>query len=325
MSVSPRWPRPLPPGGTIGICSPAGPSPLAAMDRARRALERRGYQVVIAPNARHLHPKRAYLAGTADERLSDLNGLLRDPTVDLVLCARGGYGSMHLLDGIDTDAVRRDPKGLVGYSDITALTLALLTQANVVSFSGTMATAGDGFGENSLDPLSEASFFHAIGDDPFPKVFARLDEDAPWNVLRAPADGSHRVCGPIVPVCLSLLETLMGTPYQPDLTGAVLVIEDVGEALYAVDRALTQLRLAGLLDDLAAVLVGTFNGRGDEDRVLQREVPKLVAELAPARVAVAAGIDYGHIGRRHTLPVGATGTVDLLAGIFTFEATTAML
>lgn len=312
-----RWPRPLKPGGTIGICSPAGISTPEKLEDAARVLRSRGYRVVIAPYAAAAHPDLSYLAGTEEERSADLNGLLRDPAIDLVLCARGGFGSGKLLDTLDYAAVRADPKPLVGYSDITALSLGILAQTGVVTFSGIMATAGSGFGEDTLDAWSEARFWQAVGDGPFPRVMERPPGNGAWDILRS---DTATVSGPVIPVCFSLLLSLWGTPYVPDLTGAILVIEDVHEELYAIDRFLTQLRLAGALDNIAAILVGSFNGTSDEENEkLKRDVPRLCVAHAPTKVVVAAGVDYGHIPRRLTLPVGAWATVDLHNGTFTFD------
>jgi muramoyltetrapeptide carboxypeptidase len=316
------WPRLLPAGGTIGICSPAGPSPLSTLKNGISALEAHGYKVVVGENAQGLHPKYLYLAGTDAERVSDLNSFLSDPSIDLILCARGGYGCARLLDKIDWDAARKDPKPLVGYSDITALHLGLASQAGVVGFSGIMATAGDGFGERSRDKESESWFFQAVTAGDFPRTFTRSEHDTPWKTIRPPREGDT-ITGPIFPICLTLLETLMGTPYVPDLTGAILLIEDIGEELYAIDRMLTQLRLAGILDKLAGILVGSFNGLGDgreeEDAHLSVAVPQLCLEMTPSHVPVIAGVAYGHIPRRFTLPVGAVGTIDTATNAFTFN------
>ncbi|MCX6366311.1 MAG: LD-carboxypeptidase [Armatimonadetes bacterium] len=301
------WPRPLRPGGVIGICSPAGAAPAGEVERGAAALRRRGYTVIVAPNATATHPECNYLAGTEVQRLADLNELIHNPEIDCILTARGGYGSGKLLDGIDYAAFRTDPKTLVGYSDITALNLALAAHG-VISYSGIMATSGDGFGENTLDPFSEASFFQAVRQENF--VFAQPD-DAPLTVHR----GGTSVAGRLVPVCLSLLESLASTKYVPDLTGALLLIEDVTEELYAVDRALTQLRLSGVLGKLNGLLIGSFNGWKDErDEILAQHVPRLALELTPESVAVVSGFVYGHIPRRFTLPMGAQATVDCDTG-----------
>jgi muramoyltetrapeptide carboxypeptidase len=310
------WPRPLKPGGTVGICSPAGPSPTEALQRAARALETRGYRAVVAPNAASAGTDLPYLAGSDELRARDLNGLLRDSSIDMVLCARGGYGSAKILDRLDYAALCADPKPLVGYSDITALSLGIAARAGIVTFSGIMATAGHGLGEDSLDPWSELSLWQAVGNHASPRLFRSPKENAPWEVRRGP----NLVTGPVYPVCLSLLVALLGTPYVPDLTGAVLVVEDVHEELYRIDRCLTQLRLAGILDRLAALLIGSFNGMSaEQDATLRTHVPLLAERMTPSHVAIASGVAYGHIARRLTLPVGAVATVDLEAGTFTFD------
>ncbi|MBC8102859.1 MAG: LD-carboxypeptidase [Cytophagales bacterium] len=311
------WPRLLRPGGTIGICSPSGPTANAeqTLTQATQHLSECGYQVVLSSQVGEEGSAlgKPYLAGSDDARATDLNRFLADPGIDLILCARGGYGAMRILDRVDYEAVRRDPKPLVGYSDVTALSLALLAQAGVVSFSGIMATAGSGFGENTLDPYSAASFFDAVTAGPIPRVLPSPPTGPPWQVHRGP---QNTLEGPLIPVCLSLLLSLVGTPFLPDLTGAILLIEDVHEELYAVDRYLTQLRLAGLLEPLAAVLIGSFNGTPDQEEALRTEVPRLCLEMTPPSVAVVSGIAYGHIPCRLTLPVGAPATVDIQARTF---------
>jgi len=318
---NPAWPRLLPAGGTVGICAPSGPvSDPAVLDAAVRRIEARGLRVIVAPHTTTgRHADFPYLAGNDDARAADLNALFADGAVDLILCARGGYGAMRLLDKLDYEAARRDPKPLVGYSDITALHLALAARAGVVGFSGIMATAGSGLGEPDLDPFSEASLWAVVGEENgWPCVLESPTGSAPWIVHRAPAEGSS-VSGRLYPVCLTLLAALAGTPYLPALANAVLVIEDVHEDLYAVDRDLTQLRLAGILDDLAGVLIGSFNGTTeDEDALLRRGVPELVLAFTPPHVAVASSVAYGHVPRRLCLPVGAPVRVDLSTQTFTF-------
>jgi muramoyltetrapeptide carboxypeptidase len=286
------------------------------MGRGVKALEERGYRVVVAPNAMATQERLDYLAGTDDERLADLNSLLADRSVDAIVCARGGYGSAKLLDRLDYDALRRDPKPLIGYSDITALSLGIVAQIGVITFSGIMVTAGDGFGQDTLDTFSEQSFWQAVGNGSLPRILTAPPDAAPWTIHRSVGE---TISGPVFPVCLSLLTSLLGTPYCPDLTGAILVIEDVHEELYAIDRCLTQLRLAGILDSLAALLVGSFNGVEAQNDLLRAEVPRLALEMTPAHVTVASGIPYGHIPRRFTLPVGAPCLVDLTAGTFTLK------
>ena len=307
------WPRALQRGGTVGLCSPSGPCPAGSVEKAALALERRGYRVIVAPHAQACHADYLYLAGTEAQRADDLNALLNNPDVDMILCTRGGYGAGKIVDRLVYDAMRRDPKPLVGYSDITALSLAMAAQAGVVTFSGIMATGKTDIGGDETDAFSEASLWQAVGDNSSPRILRGPDNAPAWTIHR----GGDAVSGPVYPVCLSLLTSLLGTPYVPDLTGAILVIEDVGEALYRVDRMLTQLRLAGILHNLTAVLIGSFNATDEDDR-LRNMIPQLVLEMTPPGVAVASGVVYGHIARRFTLPVGATGTANLTQGTFTF-------
>lgn len=316
MSRSPVWPPLLKKGGTIGICSPSSPSPQGSIPSAARALEAQGYKVVIAPNAESRNSELSYLAGSDAERLADINGLLRDPDIDLVLCARGGYGAGRLLDGLDYEAIRQHPKLLVGYSDITALSLGIAAQTGVVTFSGIMATGPEGVGSATGDPFSVASFWEAVGESPFPRVLSSPSGNPPWQRHH----GSDVVTGSLYPVCLSLLMSLWGTPYVPDLTGAILLIEDVHEELYRIDRFLTQLRLAGVLDSLAAVLIGSFNGMSEEQNAeLSLRIPEMLLSMTGSQVTIASGVAYGHIPCRLTIPVGATATVNMMKGTLTFQ------
>lgn len=316
-------PRPLQPGGTIGLVSPAGPSSLAGIELAVQALTRRGYRVIVGKHAGYNAEADGYpyLAGIDTNRAEDLNGFLLDPEIDLILCARGGYGSARLLDKLASpEEIRQHPKPVVGYSDITALSLFLAAQAGIASFSGIMATAGHGLGEDTLDPFSEASFWQAVGATGFQSMYLSPEDSAPWIVHRSPMDGGNIVTGAVFPVCLSLLTSLVGTPYVPNMDGGILVIEDVHEELYSVDRMLLQLHYAGILEKLSAVLIGSFNGTdAEEDARLAVGVPRLVLENTPDSVVVASGIAYGHIARRLTLPVGAVGTADLQKSTFSFD------
>lgn len=315
-----RWPRALPKGGTIGICSPAGPSKPGSIAIAADALRSRGYEVVIAPNAEAIHSDFPYLAGGIDARVSDLNGFFQDANIDAIVAARGGYGSAQLLPYLDYTSILRDPKPLVGYSDITSLNLGILAQTGITSFSGIMCTAGDGFGQASLDAFSAQSFFDAISS---------LTETGGVGVLSTP-DGTQlgllgarpnpeTVTGRLIPVCMSLLVEAIGTPYIPDLTGAILVLEDIGEDVYSIDRMFNHLKLAGILNRVNAVVLGSFNTDDDSKNIALIEKVPLVADmLVPKHIPIYTGYPYGHIPRRLTLPVGPLATMDTATGAVTF-------
>ncbi|MFY8052379.1 MAG: S66 peptidase family protein [Armatimonadaceae bacterium] len=315
-----RWPRALPKGGTIGICSPAGPSKPGSIAIAADALRSRGYEVVIAPNAEAIHSDFSYLAGGIDARVSDLNSFFQDANIDAIVAARGGYGSAQLLPYLDYTSILRDPKPLVGYSDITSLNLGILAQTGITSFSGIMCTAGDGFGQASLDAFSAQSFFDAISS---------LTETGGVGVLPTP-DGTQlgllgarpnpsTVTGRLIPVCMSLLVEAIGTPYIPDLTGAILVLEDIGEDVYSIDRMFNHLKLAGILNRVNAVVLGSFNTDDDSKNIALIEKVPLVADmLVPQHIPIYTGYPYGHIPRRLTLPVGPLATMDTATGAVTF-------
>jgi muramoyltetrapeptide carboxypeptidase len=282
------------------------------LDHAVAYLKERGYTVVVAPNTLARQRTRDYLAGTIDERLSDLNGLIHHEQIDLILAARGGYGCAQLLDEIDWATLRERRLGIAGYSDVTALSLGAASQAGMISYSAIMATAGDGFGEDTLDPWSAESFFDTVGGA---AVLARPEADPPWTLHRGPTHLSGR----LYPLCFTLLETLLGTPYIPDFTGAILLLEDVEEQLYSVDRNLTQLRLAGVLDRIGGLMLGSFNGvSSEQDALLHTEVPRIALELTPEHVPVVSNVAYGHTPHRFSLPVGAPATIDVETGTFTF-------
>ena len=315
-----RWPRALPKGGTIGICSPAGPSKPGSIAIAADALRARGYEVVIAPNAEAIHGDFPYLAGDIDARVSDLNGLLQDPNIDAIVAARGGYGSAQLLPYVDYTSILRDPKPLVGYSDITSLNLGILAQTGIVSFSGIMCTAGDGFGQASLDAFSAQSFFDAIGslaDTGGDGTLPTPDSTQLGVVGTRPNPAT--ITGRLIPVCMSLLVEAIGTPYIPDLTGTILVLEDIGEDVYSIDRMFNHLKLAGILDRVNAVVLGSFNTDDDSKNAELSEKVPLVADMLVAKhIPIYTRYPYGHIPRRLTLPVGPLATMDTATGAVTF-------
>lgn len=288
-------PRPLRPGDTVGLICPAGaPLDPGRVDAGRRALEARGYRVKIGAHARSRH---GAFAGTDAERLSDLNAMLADPEVRMLMAVRGGYGCGRLLEGVDVESVRRDPKWVVGYSDVTALQLSLLARCGLVSVSGPMAGVELASG---VDAFTEASFWRLVEGET-----RGLDlgnpEGKPWEVI---VPGSAE--GPLVGGCLSLVGSLMGTSHLPVMDGAILVLEDIHEHLHRVDRLLVQLRLAGCLARVSAVVLGQFTDCGPADRRGGwLELGEIARELLGGLgVPVVMGYEYGHEASKRSLPWG---------------------
>ena len=239
-----RFPPALGPGARIALVAPAGP--LHGPDELSASIanaESLGWEAVPGMHALR---RSGYLAGSDDERLLDLNDALQDDRIDGIWCVRGGYGAMRLLDGVDYEAMRRRPKTLIGYSDITALHTAFGTHSGVVTFHGPTA-------RTELTTLSRDSLVRAVA--------AHVDPCGVASEARTLRGG--RAAGPIVAGNLALLAALAGTPYAPRYDGAILVMEDVGERTFRVDRMLRQLALSGALSGIAGIAFGQFTESGE--------------------------------------------------------------
>ena len=286
-----RVPELLAPGARVALVSPAGPlrgegDLVRAVDNARSL----GWEPVVGAHARG---REGYFAGHDAERLADLNRALADDTIDAVWCLRGGYGAMRLLDRLDYDAIERRPKAIIGYSDVTALHAAIGRRTGLVTFHGPTA-------REPLTPFSRASLLRALVEGGDPCGSAR----GARVVRRGTAVG--RLAGGN----LSLLASLCGTPYFPRLDGALLVLEEVNEAVYRIDRMLTQLRLAGALAGVCGSVFGhaTDSPAGDDG---ERPLDAVLAEVADAlEVPCVAGVPIGHIEQQWTLPLGMAAELD---------------
>ncbi len=296
-------------GCRVALVAPAGPllehDDLARGEELCRAL---GFEPRLAPNA---HRHYGYLAGSDEQRLGDLNAAIADPNVDAVWCLRGGYGMTRILDQVDFAPLRKRPKAIIGFSDITALLNAAQVEAGLVTFHAPMARA-------PLTAFSGAHFRRVLAA---PHAAGRLDRvTTPVGVL-IPREGRvvtlvpGTAVGPLVGGNLTLLQCLVGTRYFPALEGALLFLEDVGESLYAVDRMLTHLRAVGALQKVAGVIVGQFTDlkRGTDDGALGFD-EVLRTCLAPLKVPVAYGFPIGHVDDQWTLPLGVSARLDATAG-----------
>lgn len=307
---SPLFPPRLRPGDLIGIAAPAGPvTDAARIERGVRYLERLGYRVLVGSHAARVH---GYCAGTDDERLKDLHALFRDDRVRAIVALRGGYGSSRLLSRLDYRMIARHPKILTGFSDLTALQLALWTKCRLVTFHGPMLSSD--FGDR-VDPVVEEEFWRLLTAPAIPlRVVPR-----PGGKTRMLAAG--RTIGRLLGGNLSLIVTLLGTPYSPSFAGGILFFEEVGEEPYRIDRMLTHLRNAGGLRGVRGLLTGRFTDclPGDPARP-GRLVGDILEEMAgEMHVPFLAGLPVGHLRRKTTLPIGVRaaldagrGTLDLL-------------
>lgn len=288
-------------GDLIGIVSPSG---FLNDDRIRRLengiarLQEMGFRV---RTGRQLFDRKRYLAGEDADRAADLNEMLRDPAVKAVLCSRGGFGAARILDAVDYKAIRQNPKILVSFSDGTALQAALYLRSRLVTFSGLMAVELAEASEDSLELWRKMLCRDTAG--------VVLESQNFQTVIGGVSEGI------LLGGCLSILASLAGTPFMPDLSGTLLVLEDVGEPLYRIDRFLTQLRLSGALKRVSGVVFGTFVG---EPAVSTQELAEVAYEhLASIGIPVFCGLPYGHFPQRLTLPFGVRAKMDADRGTIT--------
>lgn len=288
-----RWPKALKAGDRIGIVSPAGPADAEYVRHGKAILESWGYEVEIAP---HALDREDYLAGSDAERRGDLVEALCSDRFDALICSRGGYGSLRLLRDLPWDDLAASPpKAFVGFSDIGGLQLNLWHRAGWITYSGLQAAHG--LGEGSATERSAAHFRGWL--DGSGRRFGWPGES---EVILGGDNVVGTVEGPMVPVCLSILAALAGTPWMPDLTESIVVLEETGEAPYRIDRMIWQLRDSGALDKLRALVLGCFLWQG---RDIAEDARRIVCEHFPS-LPVYSGLPYGHRGDRFTLPVGAT-------------------
>jgi len=275
-------------GDSIGIISPAGPVTRSHLEADLHFLKTKGFEVHVAP---HVYDRREYLAGKDEDRLSDLEHMFRNPDIKAIFCSRGGYGSLRLLDRIDYDLIRKNPKILVGYSDITALLTAIFKKTGLVTFHGPMV--------KGLSSLPEKTWQNLI-------QIISSEQPASFSPMEGHPLRGGKATGPIMGGNLSLICRLLGTPFMPNLAGCILFIEDRGEALYRLDRMLTHLTLSGSLEGIKGLITGQFIDCGEPTAI-----DRLIKErFAPMNIPVAAGFPLGHGPENTTLPIGILAELD---------------
>ena len=290
-------PSSLRPGDTIGIAAPASPFDQEAFEAGVGVLEAMGFTVKIPDK---LFKREGYLAGSDAERAALLMDLFGDKTVRAIFCARGGFGSMRLLPLLDLEKIGRQPKIVVGFSDVTALLITLFKKCGLLTFHGPMvSTLGKG-SERTSSALMAAVSTHS------PLV---LTPSRP--VVLSPGHAS----GPVIGGNLTTLSHLMGTPFEPAFEGHLLFLEDRGEAPYRIDRMLSQFRLGGCLDRVAGVILGSFEHCGPLEEVY--DIVKRIFQERP--VPVLAGFDIGHGTDNMTLPLGLHADLDTEDGFLRFK------
>lgn len=297
-----RRPNRLKEGDLVALVAPSGPVPPQRAAAAVDVLSGWGLRVRLGA---YTLGKHTFFAGTDEERLDDLNDALRDEEVRAVLCLRGGYGMQRIVDGVDLAAVRRDPKLVMGFSDITALHLALWCETGLATVHGPVA----------------AQFDKGAGSPTVRGAYKALMTSADITVIADPAESTFRVRtsgraeGTLLGGNLAMLAATIGTRHAPDLTDAILLIEDVAEMPYRIDRMLTHLRRAGWLDRVRGIAVGQFTACTDEGPTTPEEV--LAERLTTLGVPVLGGLPIGHGDQHEAVGLGVPAVLDAQAGTLT--------
>ncbi len=295
-----RKPARLKKGDVVGVVSPASPiADVSKIERGVRYVESLGYRTLVGE---HVTKVAGYLAGADDERVDALPAMCANRHVKAILCVRGGYGTPRLLPLLDYKLIARNPKILAGFSDITALQMALWKMCRLITFHGPMLGV-DMVG--GMDPFTEEIFWRLVTSRRKPEKI-QFNDDLGKTLYKGKSVG--RLLGGN----LSLLVSLLGTRFLPDFRDAVLFIEDVGEEPYRIDRMTTQLNNSRLLDRISALLGGTFADCVPKDpKTPSRTSDEILSELASVlKIPFLSNIPFGHVQRKLTLPIGVRARVD---------------
>lgn len=291
----------------IGLITPSSPCyELKNIDIVRQWFKGNGYNVVLSDN---FNAKNRFLAGTDNERADDIHRFFANKNIDIIVCFRGGYGSERILDLLDYDLISQNKKPFLGFSDSTALQLALYKKSNLISFSG-LCPATDIDDNGKMDLLLSSSF-HLWQEKKSMDIELKYFQQKP-----PPSD----ISGTLIGGTLSILEQLIGTPYLPDMQNTILFIEDVHEDVYKIDRMLTHLRLSGILDKVSGLVFGNFKNCYAEDKN-DGTLSEVIFDLSKRmpNLHIWTGLPYGHTKSRIILPIGSTASITGCSLFFDFN------
>jgi muramoyltetrapeptide carboxypeptidase len=285
-------------GDIIGIVAPSStPRDFTSLENGIRYLEKNGYRVDVAQNISHRY---GYLAGTDEVRASELNAMFRNKKIKAIFVARGGYGIHRILTKIDYALVRRNPKIVVGYSDVTALQMALWKNCNLVSLSAPLVVE---FAEKLTGKQEE--IFWQLLTTPTMKNITYDVRGTFCNIIHE----KKNITGRIIGGNLSLFSTLCGTPFFPSLHNSIFYCEDIGEAPYRIDRMLHQLKLAKVFKDTAGIVLGNFtdcDALNENSLTLTQVFSDVFSDV---QRSVVSGLQYGHCKESVAIPIGVRGKI----------------
>ncbi len=287
-------------GDTIGLITPASAIKKEQLIQTKATLKKLGFK------SYHTHRvllKKGYLAGIDVERVADIHHMFENENVHAIICIRGGYGTPRILQQIDYELIRKNPKIVIGYSDVTAMLQAIYKFSGLITFHGVVGTS-------DFTEYTQQNFLNVLGQPNdsllIPSILPNnllKDEYKPYVINEGIAKGE------LAGGNLALIVSLMGTPYEIELNGKLLFIEDIGEAPYNVDRMLTQLLLSGNLQKLKGIILGVFNNCdfNNEDITAENSLSLkevLIDRLSGLGIPVVYGFSFGHIANQAVFPIG---------------------
>ncbi len=284
-------------GDCIGIVAPASPFEETDFFDGICVLENMGFRVSFSEG---IFARSGYLAGSDVDRATQVNAAFADTAVQAIVCARGGYGSMQILPYLDYEAIRQHPKLLMGFSDITALLCSLYQRSGLVSCHGPVVTTLINAGSKTLE-----SVFNALTLNELPAI--QIEK----GIVLSPG----KAFGPVICGNLTTLCHLVGTPFQPEMNGHILIVEDTGEKPYRIDRMLTQMKLAGVFNGLCGLGIGSFENCGEADELYEI----IVRMFNPIHIPILAGFDIGHGLENIAVPFGCEAVLDADHQLLTYR------
>ncbi len=287
-------PERLKKGDTIGIISPAGPVNSKKLEKGINYLKSVGFDIKLG---RHIYGDMGYLSGTNDQRVSDLHDFFTDNSVKAIFCSRGGYGSLRILNLVDFELIKNNPKIFVGFSDITALENSILAKTGLITFYGPMVASNDN------DEIDYSAYNTLL------KIITSEEGKRKINISAANIVRSGYTTGLLVGGCLSVFSSLLGSDYLPDLRNTILFLEDVNEEPYRIDRYFNQLKLNGVFDKINGLILGEFTNCESED--YSTTVDDVINEFGERLdIPVLKNLSFGHIKGKITVPIGVRAAIN---------------
>lgn len=287
------YPVKLNKGDKVGVISPSSAAEEKYIEAGVEYLKEQGYQPIYT---RNLFKQDRFLGGRDVERADDIMDCFMDDEIKAIFTARGGYGSMRVLDKLDYDVIRENPKAIIGFSDTTALHMGINAKTGLVGYSGISL----GFDFKVAKGLAKQN----------KKSLSNLLEHKSFEVKGGKCQIEGQAEGRLLGGCLAVFVYLLGTEYCPDFTDSILLIEDVDEEPYAIDRMLQQLRLAGVFDKVRGVVFSKFTNcesKDIHDGTIEQVIDDICSNL---KVPVIRDFPYGHVKERYSLPLGAVVKID---------------